>query len=73
VAVGIDNLTRGPGQVLPSITHVAPYVADSAHSNTVLNLSDAPNTHFSVRKKLTCQYLQPPSRRLAMPIVMTTQ
>ena len=54
---GIDKLTRRPGQALPSITHVAPYVADSAHSNTALSLSVAPNTHFSARKKLTCQYL----------------
>ena len=53
---GTDNLTRRLGLALPSSTYVARYVADSAHSNTGLSLSVAPNTHFPVRKKLTCQY-----------------
>jgi hypothetical protein len=53
---GTDKLTHRLGLALPGITHVALYVADSAHSNTVLSLSVAPNTHFPARKKLTCQY-----------------
>jgi hypothetical protein len=55
-AEGTDKLTRRLGLALPSITHVARDVADSAHSNTVLSLSLAPNTHFPTRKKLTYQY-----------------
>ncbi len=54
--VGTDKLTRKLGQTLPNITPVASYVAESTHPNTTLSLSVAPNTHFSMRKKLTCQY-----------------
>ena len=53
---GTDKLTRKLGQTLPNITPVACYVAESTHPNTTLSLSVAPNTHFSMRKKLTCQY-----------------
>ena len=54
--MGTDKLTRKLGQTLPNITTVASYVAESTHLNTTLSLSVAPNTHFSMRKKLTCQY-----------------
>ncbi len=62
---GTDKLTRRLGLALASITPVARYVADSAHSDTVLSLSVAPNSLFPVRKKLTCQY---PDLLTASPI-----
>lgn len=45
---GTDKLTRKLGQMLPNITPVASYVAESSHPNTTLSLSVAPNTHFSL-------------------------
>jgi len=35
----------------------------ATHSNTALSSSVAPNTHFSARKKLTCQYRRRARRR----------
>lgn len=56
IGIGIDKLTRKLGQTLPSNTHVALDVVDSAHSNTFSSLSVTENTHFLARIKLTCQY-----------------
>ena len=60
VRQGTDKLTRKLGQTLPNITLVASYVAESTHLNTTLSLYVAPNTHFSMRQKLTCQYRHVP-------------